>query len=274
MQRLVPVFLVLLVGLAGCQGNPTGPTTTGPETTTAEPASPPDGLSLSGIQDAYELAGEHRETLEDRSFTRQTDLRIVAANGTVLVNRTRTGTWGANRSWFVFSIDLDTVPWGIYGAANGSYTAFANGTQVWVRQVYPDGSDETWRVSETGGESPGPLPPSEFWLAQQPSANRDIAARYQSVSAVSVSTTDSGYVITSDEISASTVEFAGLPVSNISEGSFEARLTVDGRVQSYEIEVTGEIEGSRVTAHETMTFSGVGSSDVEAPPWFHDAVER
>lgn len=274
MERLLPAVIVLLV-VAGCQGNPTGPTTTESVTTDpAQAATPPDGLSQSGIEDAYDLAGVHQEALENRSFTRQTDLQIVAANGSVLVNRTRTGTWRANRSWFVFRIDLDTAPWGIYGAANGSYTAYANGTQVWVKQVYPDGSTETWRVSETGGEPPGPLPPSEFWLAKDPTVSRAIAARYQSVSPGSVARTDSGYLITAEEISASTVEFAGLPVSNISDGSFSARLTADGRVKSYEIEVTGEIQDTQVSARETMTFSQVGSAEVEEPSWFDEAVNR
>ena len=269
MNRLVPAVLLLIV-LAGCGGNPMDPTAT----TTTEPVTYPAGLSESGIRDAYELAGIHRAVLDGQSFHQERHTKIVRVDdGTMLVNQSIRGTWEANRSWFGIHYQLDIGPSGIYGARNGSISYYANGSIVALHQEVPAEDYETSRVAM--GQNGAPIPPEAFGtpLFGTPAGNRLVASRYQSLEAVSVTSTETGLRIEADSANTSQIEFGNLPVENVSEVSFVANLTAEGLVKSYDLEVTGDLNGTRVTARETVTFSEIGSANVTEPPWFQSAVD-
>lgn len=269
MRSIVPL-VVLLVVLAGCSGAPAGGTTT-----TAASMTYPDGLSGSGIHDAYELADTHRAALQGQSFQRERHTRIVRAeDGVMLVNQSVAGTWRANRSWFAVQYELDVAPWGIYGAQNGTISYYANGSVVAVHQEVPAEGFETSRlVTEPQGT---PTPPTAFdtSIFGTPTATRLLAARYQAVQPGSVTRTATGYRIEADSTGASQIDFGRLPVTNVSDVSFTANLTTEGIVRSYELEVAGELNGTRVTASESVTVSRIGEADVSEPSWFGAAVAK
>lgn len=262
---VLTVSIVLLL-VAGCSG--ASPTTT---TTTNTPLTYPDGLSSSGIQDAPTLADAHRSALENESFTREHHLEIVAANGTILVNETRTGMWDANRSMLLFQYHVETAPWGILGAPNGTVSYYGDGSTLTIHQVYaPGGVDTIHVVRDVNGK---PIPPSEFWVSKNAALYQSLVAQYIAFQPGTVSNGSSAFVITSDSTEQSKFQFgaAKTPVTNVSDVSYSSRVAPSGVMQSSELHVSGEWRGTQVTVKESISFSKVGSTTVEAPTWYSES---
>lgn len=263
MKRIL-VVLVFLVVLAGCAGP-------SPETTTSNTSiTYPDGLSESGIQDATALAEAHHAGLQNTSFTKERHLTIVAANGTVLVNETRNGWWEADRSVFMHQHQIETAPWSLGDAQNGTVSAYGDGTTVTRHQVYPIEDVETTNVVYTvQGE---PTQPTEFWATEHATDNQLLLDRYQAVQPGNVSNESASFALESNSVSSSGLQFgsAETPVQNISNVSFSARISSAGILDVYELQITGEWQGTQVTVRETVSYSDVGSTTVEAPSWYSD----
>lgn len=265
MNHRVLVISVIVILLAGCGG----PATESTDTTTAAPLTYPDGLSDTGIQDATDLAETHKTGLQNTSFTKEHQVTIIADNGTVLVNETRTGSWEADRSVFLHQYNVETAPWGIRDAPNGTVSAYGDGSTVTRYQMYPDGTETTNVVRNVHAE---PTPPSEYWVTENAADYQLLVARYQAVMPGTVSNESSVFLVESDSANQPSlqVESAEAPVENISNVSYTTRITPSGVVQSYELQAEGDWRGTQVTVRETVSYTDVGSTTVEAPKWYTD----
>ncbi len=268
MPRLAPLALALLILLAGCQTDQFRPTPT-PTTTVEKPPTYPPGLSANGIEDPYVLADSTRKQLENTSFTRTLHLKMVWANGSVLTNQTSVGTWEANRSFARFYVNIETAPWSFRDAPNGTIEVVANGTEVWLRQEYPNGSETVRRATGVDGT---PIPAGEHWVTDTPESRWDVASRYARVDPGRLFVNRSGFYVRAENASEGPMAIGSLLVRNVSNVSFRAHYTPTGRLVFYDLELTGDIHGNPVTVRESMQVTGVGTASVAEPDWVGNAT--
>ncbi|UPW01498.1 hypothetical protein M0R88_05180 [Halorussus gelatinilyticus] len=299
MRRSIVLAVGLLVVLSGCNAFPGGeaePTTratthadgtisaettagdrSGTEadasaddsttTESAEAALPP-GLSTDGVTDAAALAAAHERALENRSYTYDRDVRVVAANGT------RLGRWGqhtqvgAERLRFNHTQTGDGVS--VAGVTIEDSRVYTNGSVTYTSaSAYRDG----YRVASGRGFAATTFS-SEQLLADALNASETSVTPVAAPEETGGVSSDGQWyrVRASGESRTFTYRTPnGTAEVNATNVTATALVAPSGFVRNVTYEY--DFERGNVSGHRTMTvrYSGVGETTVEVPAWVAEA---
>jgi len=243
----IRVLLAAMIVLAGCSVGGTHGTGGPTVTPAAVPASPPAGLSDTGVVNASALVAGHIASLSNTTATRVTNRTVKYPNGSVVVeNRT---TWSGPDARHV--VVRTRRPGEEYG-----YARWQNATHVagWVER---DGRRQYYTLSASSAPSPGVDPMSEHLLAALS------AQQGATVDAVECGTDRCLRV--SFALDERLVWGDGYPAT----GPVRYRLTVtaDGLVRAMVLTWTAERGDAVVTVRERVAFREVGATSVAPPEW-------
>ena len=259
MRSILPLVL-LMVALAGCGGfmnsNPasTSNSPTPADVPTDHPLSdPPPGLTADRITDPQALAAAHRERLNASSFTVQTDVRWEYANGTEALNvTTRTHVAATHQQWRSIT----------------TYTQLPAEDAVVQFDEWYTGSHSFQRilVNNTTVRIGGPTFNPDQSI---PDRQHALALVYASARDPTIRTTDGLiHLQTTTPLAGTALTESG--VENVSDWTFTATLTDDGRVTEYRVTYTGtvaELQGTAVTGETVVSFAVPAAADVDRPNW-------
>lgn len=259
MDRGVWVLACLLVLAAGCSGlaGEDPPTATEVEPAPV-PADPPPGVSEGGGVDSVTLLSSHVDQLRDGSAT-VTERRVERfANGSLRFDRTTTTYHGPVDRFYVVQTVEGTDP-GAYGATEGRYERWANGT-LGVAAV---------RDGDGDGVSFEPAYPGQFrvnnferlyplFTALEPTVRQRRGGEVVFVASATREQVPGG--------------FAEDPVQDVHNVTFEATITPAGLVRSYRLSYTGTVDGATVHVTERLRYEDVSATDVPRPAWVDEAI--
>ena len=281
---LTALLCALLVVSAGCATftsdeaeSTTDRPTTGPATTTAEPATTtgpattsestsagtsdaPEqlapGLTSEGVTNPLALANAHQAALQNGPFVKQ--VSIERSNASASAFR-RTTLRYANDSHWSRTVTGEGMPVA-FGATNATLGVYADGERVLTR-LQVDGN-----VSYSvllGQQEGNPVPPREA-LPESMYA-RDLIYSVLSYGDLTVERVDSGtYRLTG---SSEQVIVRGQTATNV---EFAANVTEDGLFRT--LDFTYEVGDT--TVERTVTFEKVDDDPVERPDWYETALNR
>ncbi|MFC5973641.1 hypothetical protein ACFPYI_20110 [Halomarina salina] len=261
----VLVVSVLLV-LAGCgdvvpreSASSVSPTPA-PVPTDDPLATLPPGLAEDGIADPIALAAAHDAALSESAFTEVATLSVQFANGTVLVDRTRVRRVGEARDRWLVTRTYDSVHRSFDIAPGTRVDGWYNRTHSFQRVRGPN------RTTYSG---PVPRVPTDSLTG----AHR-LSGVYMAATAPTVDTED-GTVTLRTTTAPPSDDLTEMRLSDLSDWTFTASLTTDGRVRQYRVAFVGVLADTDVTVTgvATVRFGGLGETTVARPAWVDDARE-
>jgi len=267
-RRSAAVALAVVVALSGCAGFTTSQTPTVtpaplPDETPSEtgPASLAPGLTEDGIDDALTLSTTHFSLLRNSSYTALSDRTVHETDGTF--RRERQETMRVDRNRMYRSVEA--------GGPNrsGRYTrieSWRNGSLYLVAATDDRGTGYSDRSSGEHGN----------WLYgvhQTVPASQQLFTLLQSLETDTTGKTPNG----SFRVRATGIEdqraldrlVLGTGVRNV---SFEAIVTPEGLLQSYEFRYDVDRSGRTVRVVRRLRYRNVGSTTVDRPPWYDEAL--
>lgn len=256
----LPVVLVLLVLLAGCQGVTPGgetPTLTPVVVPTETPTERPPqtlapGVTERGVTDPSALATAHAEALGGTAFTFRANYTERGPDGTVRGRTVTTVRSGAGDRYHYVRSDTDdeTVR---------RVERWSDGERALERQVA--GNDTDYRVVR--GPDGQPLGPAAA-LPVDPTARRGIERVFRAVqTTVTVRAVRNGTTYYR-------VEGDGLTTPNpssLQDTSLVALVDEHGVVHRYRLAYTTDRGGDEARVVGTVRFTDVGTTTVERPVW-------
>ncbi len=266
MPRVAPVLLVVLVALAGCNGilndggaegevfTPAAVPTDAP-TPTPRPQLAP-GLTAEGVVDASALAAAHDALLENTSFTVQRTVTYRTQNGTPVRRVTSVTRIGRDGRLLV------TKRW--------------NGTTTLRREAYYyDGKRLLVATTTDTATTYHRVSPATATLRRLVATGMEQIERIFSITETRVA----GRMVHNG-----TTMYRLVSARNQSEKttplgrsvSARARITTRGFVRAYTFRQTLSGEGSDGTAVIVVStqYTGVGSTTVERPVWYDEALSE
>ena len=263
-RALLTVGCALLVVLTGCGGLLGGnsPNTSERPTPAAVPtdqpfADPPSGLTVDRITDPQALAAAHTDALDESSFTVRTQARWQSVNGSKTLTQTEQYHVAANhRQWT---------------STTASRTNVRNGPSRTIDSWY-NGTHSVYRLrhNDTTIGFDGPVrDPS----ASPPTERRTLSLAYASATNATIATTGGRIQIRTTRPPAST-KFTALPVENVSDWTFTATLTDDGRLIEYQVTYTATVpvlNDIKVIGETIVSFAVPAEMDVDRPNWVAQA---
>ncbi|WP_251342163.1 hypothetical protein [Haloplanus halophilus] len=245
MSRRIAVLTCLLVVAAGCTA-PTGG------------SGPPPGLSEDGVTDTSALIGAHTDALQSQPFTVRSTTTMRPTNGSfrVVSNRTwRVDPGDPIRGRVVSSRRVvgDAPP--RYAAGPTSVAAWRNGTTTY-RRVQRNGTATYRRV---------PLFDSSVKL--------NGALRRNSLYRLSTRRTATVEPVDRDGRRLYRVTAALNDTAVASNASMTLLVDADGVVRTLRTEATVQYRTGKRDVSTTVRITGVGTTTVERPDWYGDAVD-
>jgi len=271
--------LCVLVVLAGCNGLAGGGDSDQEVTVTPAPIPEtgpqfPPGVTAEGVTDPTVLASAHRSQLEETSFTKWINRTVRYPNGTVYQQSNRTIHIAADdrlrgRTERDRRRSLIEPPWWtrweLWIGQERRMTAatYLNGTMVYQK-----------RSGERGISRESVTRIDGMWLGESPFEEGETR--------IVGNTTRNGITHYRIEIA----EPAALPLVPLEESVRKANDTLQAASNGTAIiDTTGVIrmvrlrfplataDGQRVSVVHTIRFTDIGSTTVERPPWYSEAVK-
>jgi len=278
MQRqAVPYLLcVTLLVLAGCGGttqrtvspSPTVTPAPVPSTSANESPSLAPGLTRNGVRDEFALGRAHAAVLANASFTLETNYSVSYPNGTDFIRRTTTARFGTNESRYYVEGDTSGVA---VGGSTATNELWSNGTRVFVMRAV----DGTRRYSSPSSVDGQPVSPAEA-LQFDPTYRNQIYRIFGAVTTrVTAQRTRDGTVIYR-VIATRTTNPAAFESEwrNPRNVTLEASVSTRGLVRAYQLRYEATLDGTPVRVHREVRYLDVGSTAVERPPWYGQAIEN
>jgi len=269
-----------LVLLAGCNGFAgTEAQTTAEVTPAPVPSTPgyPPGVNEDGVVDASLLASAHARTISNQSYTLRSIRTVRYTNGTVRSRLAVSVRLAANRSYLVRARTqgehaptfLGRPPANATFWSNGSlylraYTS--NGETTYNRFTPPDQFIGTWR----------------YWISAAAFGGSGNFARKTYEQTFAELDTSINRVESSDEGSlfrvvgrgAGEPQFLPPEVSRVRNLTVVSLVDSSGLVRSYQVRYDAVVDGERVRVRWSVDYSRVGSTRVERPSWYGQAVAQ
>lgn len=267
------VAVALLVALAGCSLLPGGGggglpgTTLSASTTTESLGTLPPGLTGEGVADPFALAAAHGDALRG-SYTVDERVEIRFANGTPYRVERSTAEVAVPDSRYRYTVSANGTGPNFLGGGNGTLSVYADGS-VAARRLVAAGNTSTQVYTDAAGD---PVDPAVVFHGTPRNDERLATLLSYVVNETVERRTPSAYRLRATRFSTDTLSVRGTTVRNLSVASFTATVTEDGRVTGYDLRLAGTVDGRRVTVRETVRYSAVGTTTVEPPAWFEDAV--
>lgn len=270
--RPVLLGVAALVVLAGCGGlgdggsdaapdvdvvysDDVGPPATTPNRETYARDPFPPGTSADGV-DADALSRIHEKRLSETSWTLAVTTRAVAPDGTA-VARSRTRIRQNGTRWIATTVTRGSET-ALVGADPGTYAIWTNGTRSATRGRFPNG---TVRYSAWAGRPPlGLRSFDRTGAVAVAERTTPIDLAYRGV--------DGGLLVFRGD-RARLDRPHGPTARNL---SLTLRVTPAGVVRSFTYRYAVVRDGERVTVVERFEVAGVGTTTVEVPEWYPDAV--
>jgi hypothetical protein len=292
---LLAVVVALLLVLSGCntlQGTDTPtasptpvptlqPTSTQPSgatstdtmgertTETADPDFSPPGISPDGISAPFTVASVHGDVLRNDSYTMREFSEIRYTNGTVVTSEHITANIGPDDTRYLYRRTVIGTATALLGGGNGTIVNYANGSVVFRKTVVEGTVTGPVLVLDGDGE-----PASPMAVNHGANTNR-IGTAFSRLSNVSVTrVNDTAVRIHATEFVPDSIRFDARPIHDVSLDSFSATITTDGFVRTYRYSFEGSLDGHPVMVTRRVRYSDVGTTTVEAPPWYDEAVEN
>lgn len=251
-----------LLVLAGCAGFGAAPGATDRPPST--PTSPlPPGTSLHGVAEPSLLVEAHETVLDGTSYTVTERREIRYANGTLYTRRTAATRMAANGPRYLYDVSVRGTAPRFYCRPNGSLAHYSDGSIVFRLQETASGTTyDVVRNPRRDAAAPGAVyhgtPRNDDRLRVLLGGMRDTSVTRGE---------GDGYRLRATWFVPDALDVAGVRVTNVTTMAFEATVTPDGLVRAYSLSFGGEVDGRPVTVRERVTYSALGATAVEAPPW-------
>lgn len=274
-QTILPIALILVLVLAGCNGLLSGsgseietsdpsrssvtpaPVPTDSPTPTPAPQLPP-GVERSGVNNSRILGNAHASALQNVSYTIDYIFEVSFPNGTTLSRGTIDAQVAANKTRYKI-------------IRNSSGVAPQGPRQI---RYWADG--QRFRMTQTSGPSDmfnvteGLISPRER-LGFERSTRAQIAEDFGAVETRLIGReTRNGtsiYGIEATNVThpdALTVRWVWTDPRNV---TLNARVDERGIVREYEIEYVTTLNGDTVQIRQQFRYTNIGETEVELPPW-------
>lgn len=266
------VGLLLLAGCAGVQfqwGSGSSPTTpTASPESTQDTSQYPPGITSAGVSEPATLSTAHATTLQGQSYSVTKTYQIEYSNGTLYTSETVSTQVAASEARYLYNSTVRGTVERIYGSSSGTLVRYANGSVV--VQKTEIGAEASYRVIT--GPNGEPVPPAE--LSPEPADDR-INVLFGALSNVSV-TRQSGsvYRIEATSLGRNSLVVDEILISNVTDFHFTATVSADGLVRAYTVSYDGTVDGHAVSVREQREYDTIGSTTVEQPPWYENAVSN
>lgn len=269
-RRWAIVSLIVLTagcnGLIGTDGLSPSPHTS---STPTEKQDLPPGITANGVSDSFSLAEAHVEALRE-SYTVKKRHQIRYRNGTVYSDNIRSTRIATEHTIYLYNSTTTGTSTDFLGGANGTLIAYSNGTAV-LRKIQYDGNTSYNIYRDQDGQL---VPPSSVYHGG-PSNDERIAVLFDSVSNVSIIRENETII----RLRASTIEDDSLKVngniiSDVSLESFTTTVQSNGLVREYHLVLRGELDGDEVTVTEDVRYTKIGTTSVDQPEWYDEAIEE
>ena len=236
---------------------------------TADPGSYPPGISPDGISAPFTVASVHGDVLQNESYTMREFSEIRYTNGTVVTSEHITANIGPDDTRYLYRRTVNGTATGLLAGGNGTLVNYANGSVVFRKTVVEGNVIGPRIVLDVNGE-----PASPTAVYHGANTNR-IGTAFSRLSNVSVTrVNDTAVRIQATELATDSIRLNARPIRNVSLESFSATVTADGFVRAYRYSFGGTLDGHPVTVTRRVRYSDVGTTTVEAPPWYDEAVEN
>ncbi|QPV63357.1 hypothetical protein I7X12_01600 [Halosimplex litoreum] len=273
-------LVALLVVLAGCSAFAPGtdrPTVTSAPVPTDSGLAP--GVEPNGMTDAAALAGAHAATLGNSSYTLVTNRTVRAANGSlrsVLTVRLALSA-GPSRDYHArVSVDGPAAPL-VTGEPPERAEYWAN-DEVYLRRRIVDDRTMYSRYDDTDAY----VGTWSFWLG---TAALDLGPEAEVRSTLEEFETrvaDDSRDRDRDRVhlvgtAAGSDEFVDDPgeIERVENATLHAFVAESGFVRSYHVVYDATLDaGDRVRVRRSVRFERVGTTTVERPSWYDEAMER
>jgi len=242
-------------------------TSTPTQTETPETHTRPPGVISSDVSEPFTLAQAHVEALQT-SYTVTQRYEVRFANGTLYTSEVVRVAVAENEANYHVETTVRGSRPRFLGADNGTRKSavFSDGSTVFRRTEYGGVTQYAGPYNENER-----VPPEAAYQGTPRNEER-IPILFGQLSNVSVIRHGDGFYRIRGTPSRDTVEVSGVQVSNVTVGEFTATVTSDGLVWEYLLTARGTVNGQDVMVAEQVRYSAIGSTSVEEPPWYDDAV--
>lgn len=275
MSRRLLVCLLLVT--AGCNtlvgGGGEAPTATvTPAPVPAEETVAP-GVTDEGVRNPRALADAHADVLAAASYRLTANRTVRAANGTLRERLTLELALAADRSYRADAATAGPAAPVFLGTPPATATFWSNGS-TYVRKLTRD--DRTTYNSFTPVEGAGTW---QYWARTVPFGGQQATPRaflrrtFRAVDTDVVGRTEANGTTTYLLRGNATTERLEAGVSNPRNVSLTATVTEQGLVASLSLRYVGTVNGERVRVVRTVSYSDVGATTVDRPPWFDRATD-
>jgi hypothetical protein len=261
--------LVLLVVLAGCSG------LTGTETDTFTPAPVPDptatptpvpelapGVTSDGITDPLALTTAHSPLLRRNTYTANTERVVHDVNGTLRLRRAatvRVGEQGRSRRFVEHegpAVTYEPARLDIWRNKTLYLVALTDdGETAYDGRVASGSGARLYSVYET-------IPGTQQMFSLLQSLETRTVSR----------TADGSYRVRATGIDQQDKFDRAVLETETRNVSFVATITPDGRIESYELRYETDRDNRAVRVVRRLRTRNVGSTTIERPPWFAEAL--
>ncbi len=276
-RSILLVLLVLSLVFAGCNGIMLGGDET-PERMFTPAAVPTDeptptpvpqlapGLMGTGVTNPFALAEAHSSVLSNTSYTFYSNSTVRYVNGTVFNQFITRVRYGTNDSRFYIVQNGFGVP--VRGSSGQSI--WSDGERVLRAQTRNNSTSYDIPTAAMGE----PIPPQEFSFLT--SNDERIAALFSSVETR----------VTDREQRNGTTVYRIVATNVTNRGAFEfvwhnprnvslrALISSQGLVREYRLHYTATLDNSTVRISRQVRYTNIGTTTVERPPWYKQAIEN
>lgn len=280
MYRICVVVLVVLAGCAGIGADTAGQGDGPSETVTPVPVPEDDpevagstGIDGGGVTDPGALARAHDERLSDRSYRLVSNQTIRYGNGSVRSQYRMDLRLAEDRTYFV-TVRTDGPEGPLLLGETPASASFWSDGETYVRAF--GGSEPVYNEFEP---SPSGVGTWEFWastaaLDGENTPSEVIEATFEAVpTRVDRTRTIDG--VERHRVSDTGTTDADLPFPEAAPArnvSLVAEIDRTGPVRQLELEYVGSVDGERVLVSRSITYSEVGTTGVDRPEWYDEAV--
>lgn len=269
----IRVALVMMMVLsAGCNGIfPGGTVSPSSDDTTSSTENPdlPPGITPSGVSEPFRLAQAHVQALNG-SFTVRERTQVRFANGTTYSDSIRTTRVATDDSRYLYNSTTRGSSKDFLGGTNGTLIAYSNGTAV-IRKIHFGGNTSYNFYRDESGNLVSPR--SVFHGT--PRNDERISVVFGTLSNVSVTRKNDSIVeLRASSIEDDSIEVNGITVSNVTLSVFNATVQSNGLVREYRFVLQGKLAGNDVTVTEEVGYTDMGTTKVERPDWYDEAVDN